>query len=531
MSAVTPAPTSTPAEKSVAKTGPSFVELGLHEKVVAALAKVEITHPTPVQAAVIPDAMSGNDVLGRAQTGSGKTLAFGLPILARLAGTKSRPKHPRALIVVPTRELATQVRRSLEPLAFSVGLKLTTVYGGTAYDRQIKQLRGGADIVVATPGRLQDLMDKGHCMLDDVQMTVLDEADHLCDLGFFPAVNQLLKATPEGSQRLLLSATLDGDVDRLVRAHLRNPKLHELDPNAGAVTTMTHHVMVVGGFRDKVEAATAIVDGNPRSIIFTRTREGATELAEALTNGGIEAVDLHGNLSQRVRERNLHKFTTGKAKVVVATDVAARGIHVDNVDVVVHFDAPNDPKAYLHRSGRTARAGESGMVVTITTPRQLDEIVRMQSRAGVEVRHHDIRTTPRPMNALVLAESGEKAPAPRKGGSSSGGSSYGGARRGAGGRPSGSRGGSSSYGGGSRGGSSSYGGASRGGSSSYGDRPARRDDRPARTWDERPARGRDDRPVRTTDTRSDSRSFEQRGADRAARAERRDGYSKPTGRR
>ncbi|MGZ8745030.1 MAG: DEAD/DEAH box helicase, partial [Nocardioides sp.] len=191
---MTPAPTSTPAPK----TGPSFVELGLHEKVVAALAKVEITHPTPVQAAVIPDAMSGSDVLGRAQTGSGKTLAFGLPILARLAGEKSRPKHPRALIVVPTRELATQVRRSLEPLAFSVGLKLTTVYGGTAYDRQIKQLRGGADIVVATPGRLQDLMDKGHCLLDDVLMTVLDEADHLCDLGFFPAVNQLLKATPEG---------------------------------------------------------------------------------------------------------------------------------------------------------------------------------------------------------------------------------------------------------------------------------------------------------------------------------------------
>lgn len=516
MSAVTPAPLSTPAPKQVEKTGPSFVELGLHEKVVAALAKVEITHPTPVQAAVIPDAMSGSDVLGRAQTGSGKTLAFGLPILARLAGTKSRPKHPRALIVVPTRELATQVRRSLEPLAFSVGLKLTTVYGGTAYDRQIKQLRGGADIVVATPGRLQDLMDKGHCMLDDVQMTVLDEADHLCDLGFFPAVNQLLKATPEGSQRLLLSATLDGDVDRLVRAHLRNPKLHELDPNAGAVTTMTHHVMVVGGFRDKIEAATAIVDGNPRSIVFTRTREGATELAEALTNGGIEAVDLHGNLSQRVRERNLHKFTTGKARVVVATDVAARGIHVDNVDVVVHFDAPNDPKAYLHRSGRTARAGESGMVVTITTPRQLDEIVRMQSRAGVEVRHHDIRTTPRPMNALVLAESGQKAPAPRKGGASSGGS--GGARRGPGGRGPAGR---SGYRGNER--TSSYGGGSRGGSSSYGDRPARRDDRPARTWD--------DRPARSTDGRGDNRSFEQRGADRAARAERREGYGKPTGRR
>ena len=521
MSAVDPAQKTTPA----AKTGPSFVELGLHEKVIAALAKAEITHPTPVQAAVIPDAMSGSDVLGRAQTGSGKTLAFGLPILARLAGTKSRPKQPRALIIVPTRELATQVRKSLEPLAFSVGLKLTTVYGGTAYDRQIKQLRAGADIVVATPGRLQDLMDKGHCLTDDIQMTVLDEADHLCDLGFFPAVNQLLKATPEGSQRLLLSATLDGDVDRLVRAHLRNPKLHELDPNAGAVTTMTHHVMVVGGFRDKVEAATAIVDGNPRSIIFTRTREGATELAEALSNGGIEAVDLHGNLSQRVRERNLHKFTTGKAKVVVATDVAARGIHVDNVDVVVHFDAPNDAKAYLHRSGRTARAGESGMVVTITTPRQLDEIVRMQVRAGVETRHHDIRTTPRPMNALVLAESGEKAPAPRKGGSSSGAP----VRRGPGGAGGRAPAGRAGYRGGSERGSSYGDRPARG--SSYGERPARRDDRPARTWDERPARSRDDRPVRATDTRTDGRSFEQRTADRTARAERRDGYSNPTGRR
>ena len=455
---------------------PSFGELGLSEKVVAALAKVDITSPTPVQAAVIPDALEGSDVLGRAQTGSGKTLAFGLPILARLAGSKSRPKQPRALVIVPTRELATQVRRSLEPLAWAVNLKLTTVYGGTAYDRQIKQLRGGADIVVATPGRLQDLMDKGHCLTDDIEITVLDEADHLCDLGFYPAVDELLAQTPEGSQRMLLSATLDGDVDKLVRTHLRSPKLHELDPSAGAVSTMDHHVMVVGGFRDKVEAATALVDANPKSIVFTRTREGATELRDALAEGGIEAVDLHGNLSQRVRERNLHKFSSGKAKVVVATDVAARGIHVDNVDLVVHFDAPTDPKAYLHRSGRTARAGESGTVVTITTPRQLDEVVRLQSRAGVESRHHDIRTTPRPMTAETLAESGEVAPAPRK---SSG------PRRGPGGRGEGRPGG--------------RGPAQRGGyrgkredRPSYGDRPARRDDRPARTWqdrDDRPARG------------------------------------------
>ena len=434
-----------------AADGNGFAALGLPERVVSALAGIAITTPTPVQAAVIPDAMSGRDVLGRAQTGSGKTLAFGLPILARLVGGTSRPKQPRALIVVPTRELATQVRRSLEPLAFAAKLKLTTVYGGTAYDRQIKSLRNGVDIVVATPGRLKDLMDRGHCRTDDIEITVLDEADHLCDLGFYPAVNELMGQTPEGSQRLLLSATLDGDVDRLVRTHLRNPKLHQLDPNAGAVTTMEHHVLTVGGFRDKVGAATALVQANDRSIIFTRTREGATELREALEASGVGAVDLHGALSQRVRERNLHKFSSGKAQVVVATDVAARGIHVDNVGLVVHFDAPTDAKAYLHRSGRTARAGESGAVVTITTPRQVDEIIRMQSRAGVESRHHDIRTAPQPMTTEALAASGE--PAPRAGG----GAGRGAGARGAGGRP-GYRGGYQ----GSRGGSQGGRGASQG---------------------------------------------------------------------
>jgi superfamily II DNA/RNA helicase len=292
-----------------------------------------------------------------------------------------------------------------------MGLRMTTVYGGTPYDRQIKQLRNGTDIVVATPGRLEDLVNRGACRLDDIAMTVLDEADHLCDLGFYPVVDQLMRETPAGSQRLLLSATLDGDVDKLVRTHLRSPKLHELDANEGSVTTMEHHVLVVGGFRDKVAAATALVEANPRSIVFTRTREGATDLREAFDQGGISAVDLHGNLSQRVRERNLHQFSTGKAQVVVATDVAARGIHVDHVGLVVHFDAPADAKAYLHRSGRTARAGESGAVVTITTPRQVDEIVRLQQRAGVQSRHHDIRTAPRPMTAEALAESG--APAPR----------------------------------------------------------------------------------------------------------------------
>ena len=419
----------------------TFDSLDLPEALVRTLARQEITKPTPVQSAVIPDAMSGHDVLGRAQTGSGKTLAFGLPIIARLAGERSRPKHPRALIVVPTRELATQVRRSMEPLAEAMRLKLVTVYGGTPYDRQIKQLRNGADIVVATPGRLQDLMDRGHCRTDDITITVLDEADHLCDLGFYPAVDALMAQTPEGCQRMLLSATLDGDVDRLVRKHLRDPKLHELDAAQGTVTTMDHHVMVVGGFRDKVAATTALVEANPRSIVFVRTREGATELAESLTEGGIEAVDLHGNLSQRVRERNLHKFSTGRAQVVVATDVAARGIHVDNVGLVVHYDPPTDAKGYLHRSGRTARAGESGAVITIITPRQLDEVVRLQVRAGVESRHHDIRTAPRPMTSEALAGSGVPAPAAgrgSRGAQGSRGKSYGGA---GGGQRSGYRGG------------------------------------------------------------------------------------------
>jgi superfamily II DNA/RNA helicase len=398
---------------------PTFAALGLPDALVRALARGGITTPTPVQAAVVPDALAGHDVLGRARTGSGKTLAFGLPVLAGLLGARSRPKHPRALVVVPTRELATQVRRSLEPLAHAARLRLCTVYGGTAYDRQIKQLRAGADVVVATPGRLQDLIDKGHCRIDDVAVTVLDEADHLCDLGFYPAVDALLRQTPATGQRMLLSATLDGDVDRLVRTHLREPRLHELDPDRGAVTTMDHHVLVVGGYREKVAAATALVEANPRAIVFTRTREGATELADAFEQHGIPAVDLHGNLSQRVRERNLHKFSSGKAQVVVATDVAARGIHVDDVGMVVQFDAPQDHKAYLHRSGRTARAGASGAVVTITTRRHVEELVRLQSRAGVDARHHDSRTAPQPLTAEALGASGETAPT-RRGKPSSG---------------------------------------------------------------------------------------------------------------
>ncbi|MGI8614801.1 MAG: DEAD/DEAH box helicase [Nocardioidaceae bacterium] len=388
-----------------------FAALDIEPALVRALARQGITTPTPVQTAVLPDALAGHDILGRARTGSGKTLAFGIPVLTRLAGSRSRARSPRALIVVPTRELATQVRKAMEPLADAARLRLVTVYGGTPYDRQVRRLKDGADVVVATPGRLDDLIRRGACRLDDVEITVLDEADHLCDLGFYPAVDALLRLTPAGGQRLLLSATLDGDVDRLVRNHLHDPVRHEVDPVEGGDSSAAHHVLVVGPY-DKREATTALLRANPRSIVFTRTREGATDLAQQLSDAGVNAVDLHGNLSQGARERNLRKFKTGQATVVVATDVAARGIHVDNVGMVVHYDLPDESKGYLHRSGRTARAGETGAVVTITTPRFVDSVVRLQHAAGVQARHHDARTTPQPMTVQSLAESGSPAPAP-----------------------------------------------------------------------------------------------------------------------
>jgi superfamily II DNA/RNA helicase len=423
---------------------PSFDDFGLPRKVVAALVLEDIETPTPVQSAVIPDAMAGHDVLGRARTGSGKTLAFGIPVVARLAGSKSRIHRPRALVIVPTRELAGQVERSLELVARALRLKVTTVYGGTRYDRQVQELRQGTDIVVATPGRLRDLIDRGALRTDDVEVTVLDEADHLCDLGFYPEVDELLALTPAGGQRMLLSATLDGDVDKLVRTHLRDPRVHEVDPSAGAVTTMEHHVLVVGGFGDKVAAVTRLVDANPRSIVFTRTREGATDLRAALAAAGVSAVDLHGNLTQRVRERNLERFADGRAQVVVATDVAARGIHVDGVGLVVHFDPPADPKAYLHRSGRTARAGASGAVVTIVTPRQVGTVTQLQRTAGVTARHHDLRDLGEDRDAWTaeaLGRSGTTAPTRRSSGAARGGSGKGGRGPGAAGhRGSGRRG-------------------------------------------------------------------------------------------
>lgn len=387
----------------------TFSDLSLPASLVQALARQDITSPTPVQVAVIPDALAGHNVLGRARTGSGKTLAFGVPILIALAGGTSRPKAPRGLIILPTRELATQVREALDPLADALGLRLATVYGGTSIDRQIKRLRSGVDIVIATPGRLADLIDRRTCTLDDVMVTVLDEADHLCDLGFYKPIDKLLSMTPPAGQRLLLSATLDGDVNRLVQKHLPQHVLHELDPDAGKASLMVHHVIVTPP-TEKVATVKLLVEANPRTIVFTRTRRGASNLARQLSRSGISAVDLHGDLSQRVRERNLKAFSSGEASVVVATDVAARGIHVDHVHLVVHYDAPAEHKAYLHRSGRTARAGESGAVVTLTTSNDVGDVIRLQQKAGVVATHHDARTAPQPMTAEALGKSGTPAP-------------------------------------------------------------------------------------------------------------------------
>ncbi len=395
----------------MSSAAPAYSFATLPAALTAALAEVGITEPTPVQAAVIPDALSGADVLGRARTGSGKTLAFGIPLLARLAGARSRPSRPRALVIVPTRELANQVTKAMYPLARaratcgsprSTAGRRTTARSASCARAPTSWSRPRAASRTSSSA--------GFVHFDDIAVTVLDEADHLCDLGFYPAIDKLVGRTPAGSQRMLLSATLDGDVDRLVRSHLRNPRVHELDPNAGAVTTMTHHTMVVGGFRDKVEATQQLIAANGRSIVFTRTRDGAVELAEALTTAGVQAVDLHGNLSQRVRERNLERFTRGQAQAVVATDVAARGIHVDDVSLVIHFDAATDAKAYLHRSGRTARAGADGCVITLTTPKMAGQVVRQQRDAKVEVLHHDLRSAPKPMTAEALAEAGSSTP-------------------------------------------------------------------------------------------------------------------------
>jgi superfamily II DNA/RNA helicase len=348
---------------------------------VAALASVGISRPFLIQAAALPDALAGRDILGRGRTGSGKTLGFSLPLAARLAGGHTMACRPRGLVLVPTRELASQVEAVLVPLARAMGLSVTSIFGGVPQRPQVAALRGRADIVVACPGRLTDLIEQGHCHLGDVEISVLDEADHMADLGFLPVVKRLLDSTPPDGQRMLFSATLDGAVDVLARRFLTDPVRHAVDSTAPP-RQIEHHLLTVEP-ADRVGVVRALAGGDKRSLVFTRTKHGAKKLARQLTETGVPAAELHGNLSQSVRTRNLASFATGAVRVLVATDIAARGIHVDGIGLVIHADSPAEHKAYLHRSGRTARAGAAGVVITLQTPAQAREVRALMKRANV----------------------------------------------------------------------------------------------------------------------------------------------------
>jgi len=357
-----------------------FASLGLPASMVATLHAQGITAPFPIQSATIPDALQGRDILGRGQTGSGKTLAFGLPMIAQLAGADS--SKPRGLVLVPTRELAMQVVEALTPLVRTAGLKIVLVAGGMSYTPQLRAFQHGVDVVVATPGRLIDLMEQRAVDLSRVEVTVLDEADHMADLGFMPAVTQILDEVPSGGQRMLFSATLDGAIDRLVRKYLQSPLTHEVDSDQASVTTMAHHVLHIAP-KDKVILTAEIASREGRTLIFVRTQRGADRVAEQLRGVGITAGALHGGLAQGARTRILEAFKTGQVPVLVATDVAARGIHVDDIGLVLQADPPGGPKEYLHRAGRTARAGGTGVVITLVLPHQRREINSLTSQAGV----------------------------------------------------------------------------------------------------------------------------------------------------
>ncbi|KIF02051.1 hypothetical protein PL81_32200, partial [Streptomyces sp. RSD-27] len=359
-----------------------FAGLALDERLLAALGAQGVSVPFPIQGATLPNSLAGRDVLGRDRTGSGKTLAFGLALLARTAGRRAEPRRPLALVLVPTRELAQQVTEALAPYARAVQLRLATVVGGMPIGRQANALRSGVDVVVATPGRLKDLIDRGHCRLDEVAVTVLDEADQMADMGFMPQVTALLDQVRPGGQRMLFSATLDRNVDLLVRRYLTDPVVHSVDPSQGAVTTMKHHVLQVHG-ADKQRLTTEIAARDGRVIMFLDTKHAVDRLTEDLLGHGVRAAALHGGKSQPQRARTLAWFKNGHVTVLVATNVAARGIHVDALDLVVNVDPPSDFKDYLHRGGRTARAGASGSVVTLVTTHQRRAMTRLMTAAGI----------------------------------------------------------------------------------------------------------------------------------------------------
>ncbi len=381
------APEQEAAEQAAEAPTVTFGDLGLPEQVVRKLAQNGVTTPFPIQAATIPDALAGEDILGRGRTGSGKTLSFGLPLLTQLAGGTTEKKRPRGVILTPTRELAMQVADALQPYGDVLGLKIKVVCGGTSMGNQIYALERGVDILVATPGRLRDLINRGAASLDKVQIAVLDEADQMADLGFLPEVTELLDLVPTGGQRMLFSATLENEIDTLVKRYLSDPVTHEVDPSAGAVSTMTHHVLVVKP-KDKAPVTAAIAARKGRTIIFVRTQMGADRVAEQLIDSGVRADALHGGMTQGARTRTLADFKDGYVNVLVATDVAARGIHVDGIDLVLNVDPAGDHKDYLHRSGRTARAGQSGTVVSLALPHQRKQIFRLMEDAGVDASRH-----------------------------------------------------------------------------------------------------------------------------------------------
>ncbi|MFF8596614.1 DEAD/DEAH box helicase [Streptomyces sp. NPDC015220] len=368
----------------------TFADLGLPEGVVRKLAQNGVTVPFPIQAATIPDALAGKDILGRGRTGSGKTLSFGLPTLATLAGGRTQKHKPRAVILTPTRELAMQVADALQPYGDVLGLKMKVVCGGTSMGNQIYALEKGVDILVATPGRLRDIINRGACSLEDVRIAVLDEADQMSDLGFMPEVTELLDQVPAGGQRMLFSATMENEIKTLVDRYLTDPVSHEVDAAQGAVTTMSHHILIVKP-KDKAPVTAAIASRKGRTIIFVRTQLGADRVAEQLRDAGVKADALHGGMTQGARTRTLADFKDGYVNVLVATDVAARGIHVDGIDLVLNVDPAGDHKDYLHRAGRTARAGRTGTVVSLSLPHQRRQIFRLMEDAGVDASRHIIQ--------------------------------------------------------------------------------------------------------------------------------------------
>ncbi|NEB05325.1 DEAD/DEAH box helicase [Streptomyces sp. SID13726] len=369
----------------------TFADLGLPEGVVRKLAQNGVTTPFPIQAATIPDALAGKDILGRGRTGSGKTLSFGLPTLARLAGGRTEKHKPRAVILTPTRELAMQVADALQPYGDVVGLKMKVVCGGTSMGNQIYALERGVDILVATPGRLRDIINRGACSLENVEVAVLDEADQMSDLGFLPEVTELLDQVPAGGQRMLFSATMENEISTLVKRYLVDPVSHEVDAAQGAVTTMSHHILIVKP-KDKAPVTAAIASRKGRTIIFVRTQLGADRIAEQLREAGVKADALHGGMTQGARTRTLADFKDGYVNALVATDVAARGIHVDGIDLVLNVDPAGDHKDYLHRAGRTARAGRTGTVVSLSLPHQRRQIFRLMEDAGVDAGRHIINS-------------------------------------------------------------------------------------------------------------------------------------------